>query len=259
MPASNSNQTSSPVQSHGMIAIDLVAQYLVNNEVPSEKVSPLLQAVHAAVVDMVASSEAIGRQYPQLAQMALMNEPAVSEGIPDQGAADESASAEPDPIATLSEPGAYEFFIPSLASLMHSMDTQTQAGSVSAERKFDTACALSTSTDMVSVASGGRHHSDRVKLNPSHKGRSAQEPKLPKRLKSVSDAIKMNHIICLEDGKRVKDLAEHLSTLGMSPADYRLKWDLPEEYPMMAPNLILTKGQIYKVDPLTGARVPVRG
>lgn len=50
--------------------------------------------------------------------------------------------------------------------------------------------------------------------------------------KSVTDEF----IICLEDGKRYKSLKRHLSAkYGMTPEDYRAKWGLPDDYPMVAP------------------------
>ena len=45
-----------------------------------------------------------------------------------------------------------------------------------------------------------------------------------------------DHIICLEDGKRFKSLKRHLGLLGMTPDEYRTKWNLPRDYPMVAPN-----------------------
>ena len=46
-----------------------------------------------------------------------------------------------------------------------------------------------------------------------------------------------DYIVCLEDGKKLKMLKRHLqSAYGMTPAEYRAKWDLPRNYPMVAPN-----------------------
>ena len=46
-----------------------------------------------------------------------------------------------------------------------------------------------------------------------------------------------DYIVCLEDGKKLRMLKRHLqSAYGMTPADYRAKWDLPQSYPMVAPN-----------------------
>jgi len=51
--------------------------------------------------------------------------------------------------------------------------------------------------------------------------------------KSVTD----DHIVCLEDGKKFKSLKRHLRTrYDMSPDEYREKWKLPSDYPMVAPN-----------------------
>jgi predicted transcriptional regulator len=58
------------------------------------------------------------------------------------------------------------------------------------------------------------------------------KPAVPIR-KSVTD----EYLICLEDGKKLKMLKRHLrSTYNMSPDDYRTKWNLPLDYPMVAPD-----------------------
>lgn len=54
---------------------------------------------------------------------------------------------------------------------------------------------------------------------------------------SVRASIKPDYIVCLEDGKKLKMLKRHLMThYDMTPADYRAKWNLPVDYPMVAPN-----------------------
>lgn len=54
---------------------------------------------------------------------------------------------------------------------------------------------------------------------------------------SVRASIKPDYIICLEDGKKLKMLKRHLMThYQMTPEDYRAKWSLPADYPMVAPN-----------------------
>ena len=54
---------------------------------------------------------------------------------------------------------------------------------------------------------------------------------------SIRSSVKPDYIVCLEDGKKLKMLKRHLSTsYGMSPDDYRAKWKLPADYPMVAPN-----------------------
>ena len=53
----------------------------------------------------------------------------------------------------------------------------------------------------------------------------------------VEDSIRSNFLVCLEDGRKLKMLKRHLrATYNMSPAEYRAKWGLPSNYPMVAPN-----------------------
>src|SRR5689334_17699546 len=59
-----------------------------------------------------------------------------------------------------------------------------------------------------------------------------QEPKV-----SVRASIKPDYLVCLEDGKKLKMLKRHLMThYQMTPDDYRQKWGLNSDYPMVAPN-----------------------
>jgi predicted transcriptional regulator len=54
---------------------------------------------------------------------------------------------------------------------------------------------------------------------------------------SIRSSIKPDYIVCLEDGKKLKMLKRHLMThYGMTPDDYRAKWGLSSDYPMVAPN-----------------------
>lgn len=54
---------------------------------------------------------------------------------------------------------------------------------------------------------------------------------------SIRSSIKADHIVCLEDGKKMKMLKRHLMTdHGMTPAEYRERWSLPSDYPMVAPD-----------------------
>ncbi len=61
--------------------------------------------------------------------------------------------------------------------------------------------------------------------------------------KSVSD----NFLICLEDGKKFKSLKRHLRThYGLTPEEYRAKWNLPADYPMVAPNYAAARSALAK-------------
>jgi predicted transcriptional regulator len=63
----------------------------------------------------------------------------------------------------------------------------------------------------------------------------AEEPQEP--AVSVRASVKPDYIVCLEDGKKLKMLKRHLMThYQMTPEEYRAKWKLPADYPMVAPN-----------------------
>lgn len=54
---------------------------------------------------------------------------------------------------------------------------------------------------------------------------------------SVRASVKNDHLVCLEDGRRMKMLKRHLMTdHGLTPAEYRSRWGLPGDYPMVAPD-----------------------
>jgi predicted transcriptional regulator len=53
---------------------------------------------------------------------------------------------------------------------------------------------------------------------------------------SIRKSVTPDYLICLDDGKRFKSLRRHLTMLGMTPDQYRVKWKLPSDYPMVAPN-----------------------
>ena len=59
----------------------------------------------------------------------------------------------------------------------------------------------------------------------------------PKPAASIKKSVTPDYIICLEDGKKLKMLKRHLrTTYNMTPEEYRAKWNLPPDYPMVAPN-----------------------
>ena len=64
---------------------------------------------------------------------------------------------------------------------------------------------------------------------------------------SVKKSITDDYLICLEDGKRFKSLKRHLkASYGMSPDEYRTKWVLPSDYPMVAPNYSASRSSLAK-------------
>jgi predicted transcriptional regulator len=70
----------------------------------------------------------------------------------------------------------------------------------------------------------------------------APEPAVP-----IRNSIKKDYIVCLEDGKKLKMLKRHLMThYGMTPDDYRAKWGLGADYPMVAPAYSETRRTLAK-------------
>ena len=69
-------------------------------------------------------------------------------------------------------------------------------------------------------------------------GTPVVEPEVkPEPAVSIRSSVKPDYIVCLEDGKKLKMLKRHLMThYQMTPDDYRAKWGLPADYPMVAPN-----------------------
>ena len=71
---------------------------------------------------------------------------------------------------------------------------------------------------------------------------SAQEPAV-----SIKKSVTPDYIVCLEDGKKFKSLKRHLRTrYGMTPEEYRAKWGLPHDYPMVAPNYAKERSNLAK-------------
>ena len=76
-------------------------------------------------------------------------------------------------------------------------------------------------------------------------GEAMAEPLKP--AVSVKKSITPEHIVCLEDGKKFKSLKRHLRTqYNMTPEQYRDKWNLAADYPMVAPNYAAARSQLAK-------------
>jgi predicted transcriptional regulator len=64
---------------------------------------------------------------------------------------------------------------------------------------------------------------------------------------AVKKSVTPDYIVCLEDGKKFKSLKRHLRThYNLSPEEYREKWGLPHDYPMVAPNYAAARSQLAK-------------
>jgi len=88
---------------------------------------------------------------------------------------------------------------------------------------------------------------------------TAPEPK-PEPKVSIRSSIKPDYIVCLEDGKRLKMLKRHLMThYNMTPDQYRQKWGLSPDYPMVAPNYAEQRRTLAKSIGLGTKRKRTRG
>ncbi len=77
------------------------------------------------------------------------------------------------------------------------------------------------------------------------RGNAAEEA--PKPAVPVRKSVMPDHIVCLEDGKKLKMLKRHLrTTYNMTPEEYRAKWGLPPDYPMVAPNYAAQRSEFAK-------------
>lgn len=78
-------------------------------------------------------------------------------------------------------------------------------------------------------------------------GEAPQEAEPPKPAVPVKRSVYPDYIVCLENGKKLKMLKRHLKTsYNMSPEEYREKWGLPADYPMVAPNYAKHRSHLAK-------------
>lgn len=87
----------------------------------------------------------------------------------------------------------------------------------------------------------------------------AAEP-APEPAVSIRASVKNDHIVCLEDGKKLKMLKRHLATrYNMTPEQYRARWNLPADYPMVAPAYAEKRRELAKKIGLGRKPAPKRG
>ena len=77
-------------------------------------------------------------------------------------------------------------------------------------------------------------------------GQAATETR-PEPVVPIKKSVTPEYIVCLEDGRKLKMLKRHLmAAYGMTPAQYRERWDLPADYPMVAPNYAKHRSKLAK-------------
>ncbi len=96
---------------------------------------------------------------------------------------------------------------------------------------------IDTLSELIKLVSYGLGHADKKHL--------FSKPLIPS--VPISETITDDYIICLEDGRKLKMLKRHLNTVyKMSLKDYKEKWGLPADYPVVAPNYAKRRSQIAK-------------
>jgi len=118
------------------------------------------------------------------------------------------------------------------------------------EQKIDFA---SITADIVSsyVANNSVHRSDLLSVieavHAALQGLTAQkqaEPEKPEPRISIKKSVTPDFLISLEDGKKYKTLKRHLGKLGLTAEEYRAKWGLPADYPMVAPSYAAKRSEL---------------
>jgi predicted transcriptional regulator len=74
----------------------------------------------------------------------------------------------------------------------------------------------------------------------------SEEPPAPTAAVTIRKSITPDYLICLDDGRKFKSLRRHLSVLGMTPEQYRAKWNLPNDYPIVAANYAAQRSALAK-------------
>jgi predicted transcriptional regulator len=79
----------------------------------------------------------------------------------------------------------------------------------------------------------------------------------------IRKSVTPDYLISLEDGRQYKSLKRHLAGRGLTPAEYRQKWGLPADYPMVAPNYAKKRSELARLSGLgrksaSPARAPVK-
>ena len=78
-------------------------------------------------------------------------------------------------------------------------------------------------------------------------GSAEVTPERPQPAVPIKRSVMPDYIVCLEDGKKLKMLKRHLKTaFNMTPEEYRERWDLPPDYPMVAPNYASQRSRLAK-------------
>src|SRR5512145_2744272 len=124
------------------------------------------------------------------------------------------------------------------------MNDQNKTGNVLSLTAEIVAAHVSNNTVAVSDLP---HLIQQVHHTLSTVGSKGPQAPRPEPAVAIKRSVTPDHIVCLEDGKKLKMLKRHLKTAyNMTPEAYRAKWSLPHDYPMVAPNYAKKRQQLAK-------------
>ncbi len=89
-------------------------------------------------------------------------------------------------------------------------------------------------------------HAALIKISGATGMPISSEPEVLTPAVPVRKSVTPDYIICLDDGRKFKSLKRHLASLGMTPDQYRIKWNLATDYPMVAANYAATRSALAK-------------
>ena len=85
------------------------------------------------------------------------------------------------------------------------------------------------------------HHSLKALSGPTQEPQAPLTPAVP-----IKKSVTPDYIVSLEDGRKFKSMKRYLGLLGMTPNEYRQKWGLPRDYPMVAPSYAAKRSELAK-------------
>lgn len=259
--------------------VEIVTTYLQQSPLPDEQVSELVKGVHGALLDILVDTRAINalRNWSlkrndafdaRAEARAFMSRMASSSARPRFAAAAPAVPAGGSPMGPLRKVPTSEV-------------TETVSDSVvvpfpSDKVRRDTPSAPvikqpveetpETPKTVSGAASPAQELGDAtVEVRPFQKPAKPRQIELPitapipPKGVTVQNSVGMDYVICLEDGRKVRDLVQHLAEHhDMTPDAYRAKWGLPREYPMHPPSVILKRGTQFELAPVTGVFIPLQ-
>ena len=128
------------------------------------------------------------------------------------------------------------------------MTTSDAEASQSIELAAEIVAAFVANNSLPIAELPGLIHATHAALERLESGPVDTAPQVEKKEPAVSirKSLTPDFLVCLDDGKKFKSLRRHLATLGMTPDQYRAKWSLPSDYPMVAPNYAAARSQLAK-------------